>query len=88
MLASQSKFDGTKFVDNMSTDVVSRNLIDFDLHNGLSPVAFFDGHVEFFSKTGFPATGGKNQATGKPYTEDDLKPYFRGTLENLRTKTK
>ena len=86
MLASQSTFVGTKFVDNMSTDVVSRNFIDFDLHNGLAPVVFFDGHVEFFTKTGFPASGGTNQATGKRYSDEDLKPYFRGTLENLRTK--
>lgn len=79
ILLAQAKLNGTSYPFNAQPGDAKNNRVDFELYDGKSLVGFFDGHVELFGKTNYPANEGKDPVTGVTYTGTKLNEYWLGS---------
>jgi prepilin-type N-terminal cleavage/methylation domain-containing protein/prepilin-type processing-associated H-X9-DG protein len=75
---TQNKSSGSRFEYFSQPGDAKNGKVDFDLHNGKSTVAFFDGHVELFDQRTFPGDGGIDPSTGKTYSKTKMNEFWFG----------
>jgi prepilin-type N-terminal cleavage/methylation domain-containing protein len=83
VLYAQKTLAGDNYSAFLQPEDLSAGTINFELHGGFALVGFYDGHVELFQKSNFPAQGGINQSTGKAYTALDISYFIYGRKDKL-----
>jgi prepilin-type N-terminal cleavage/methylation domain-containing protein/prepilin-type processing-associated H-X9-DG protein len=83
VLFTQKTLAGDNYPQFLQPEDARSGTVDFDLHGGTALVGFFDGHVELFQKKNFPAEGGTNPGTGKPYSGKEVNHFWLGREAQL-----
>lgn len=83
VLYTQKTLAGDNYPQFLQPEDLSAGTINFDLHRGVALVGFYDGHVELFQKSNYPAAGGINPSTDKAYTALELNNFLYGRATKL-----
>jgi prepilin-type N-terminal cleavage/methylation domain-containing protein len=83
VMFTQKTLAGDNYPQFLQPEDARSGTVNFDLHGDVALVGFYDGHVELFKKKNFPAEGGINIDTGKPYSAKEVNYFWLGRENQL-----